>query len=109
MTTYTDRPIADLLKIRQAPGIINHHETIALLALKDDGAMPMSTLGEKVPLSRAAITALTDRLEFLNLVFRTPDPEDRRRTTLALSEHGTEVVDYALAGGYEEADDAAEE
>lgn len=95
---YLDRPISDAIKIRQIDGIINHHETIALIVLLHDGPMVMSDLGAAVPLSRAAITALTDRLEFIGFVQRTPDPTDRRRTVLSLTDKAREQIDEALLG-----------
>ncbi|MCW2972169.1 MAG: transcriptional regulator, MarR family [Thermoleophilia bacterium] len=65
---------------------INAHERLAIAHLWEHGSMTMSELGARIPLSRAAITALTDRLEALNYVVRTPDAHDRRRTVLSLTE-----------------------
>ena len=55
--------------------------------------MTMSELGARIPLSRAAITALTDRLEALNYVLRTPDQQDRRRTVLSLTQRPAELME----------------
>lgn len=65
---------------------INAHERLAIAHLSKSGPMTMSELGSRIPLSRAAITALTDRLEALSYVVRTPDTQDRRRTVLSLTE-----------------------
>lgn len=102
-TTYQDRPISALLALRDHGWTINHHEGIALLALLDEGATTMSDLSKMIPLSRAAMTAMTDRLEFHGLVQRVPDIKDRRRVHLHLTEEGGRVVSEALQGG----DDAA--
>ena len=64
---------------------INAHERLAIAHLWKTGPMTMSELGTRIPLSRAAITALTDRLEAQNYVLRTPDQHDRRRTVLSLT------------------------
>lgn len=61
---------------------ISAHERLALSYLSDRGPMTMSELGESIPLSRAAITTLSDRLEELGYLRRVPDTEDRRRTML---------------------------
>lgn len=61
---------------------LNAHEGIALMTLWYEGSMTMSELGERIPLSRAAVTSLTDRLEARGFVARVEDPQDRRRTVL---------------------------
>jgi DNA-binding MarR family transcriptional regulator len=65
---------------------INAHERLAIAHLWESGPMTMSELGERIPLSRAAVTSLTDRLERLGYVRRSGDPHDRRRTVLTLTE-----------------------
>lgn len=71
---------------------INAHERLALAHLWEHGSMTMSELGARIPLSRAAITALTDRLEALNYVLRTPDAHDRRRTVLSLTDRPASLI-----------------
>lgn len=71
---------------------INAHERLAIAHLWKTGPMTMSELGSRIPLSRAAITALTDRLEALNYVVRTPDQQDRRRTVLSLTDRPFELM-----------------
>lgn len=71
---------------------INAHERLALAHLWEQGPMTMSELGSRIPLSRAAITALTDRLETLDYVVRTPDRLDRRRTVLSLTNIPMELI-----------------
>jgi DNA-binding MarR family transcriptional regulator len=55
--------------------------------------MTMTDLGRRIPLSRAAVTTLTDRLERLGFVKRVADPTDRRRILLEV----TERVEQELA------------
>ena len=72
---------------------INAHERLALAHLWEHGPMTMSDLGSRIPLSRAAVTALTDRLEALEYVQRTPDAHDRRRTVLSLTGRPEHLID----------------
>ncbi|MCW2950446.1 MAG: transcriptional regulator, MarR family [Thermoleophilia bacterium] len=71
---------------------INAHERLAIAHLWEHGSMTMSEVGARIPLSRAAITALTDRLEALNYVIRTPDAHDRRRTVLSLTDRPAALI-----------------
>ncbi len=71
---------------------INAHERLALAHLWEYGSMTMSELGARIPLSRAAVTALTDRLEALRYVQRTPDAHDRRRTVLSLTARPEQLI-----------------
>jgi DNA-binding MarR family transcriptional regulator len=72
---------------------INAHERLALAHLWEHGPMTMSDLGSRIPLSRAAVTALTDRLEALRYVQRTPDAHDRRRTVLSLTDRPQGLIE----------------
>lgn len=65
---------------------INAHEMQAVSILWEFGRMTMTELGRRIPLSRAAVTTLTDRLERLGYVKRVPDPTDRRRILLEVTE-----------------------
>jgi len=47
--------------------MVNAHERLAMINLWNEGSLSMSELGTRIPLSRAAITSLTDRLERLGL------------------------------------------
>ncbi|MCW2956086.1 MAG: putative MarR family transcriptional regulator [Thermoleophilia bacterium] len=65
---------------------LNAHEMQAVTTLWEFGRMTMTELGRRIPLSRAAVTTLTDRLERLGLVKRVPDPSDRRRILLEVTD-----------------------
>jgi DNA-binding MarR family transcriptional regulator len=65
---------------------LNPHEMQAISTLWEFGRMTMTDLGRRIPLSRAAVTTLTDRLEGSGLVRRIPDPNDRRRVLLEVTE-----------------------
>ncbi len=96
MEQHRTRTLAEVEKLRAA-GVANTSEIIALLALYDNGPMHMSLLGEAVPLSRAAVTTLTDRLEQDGLVKRFADSKDRRRTEIVLTFKAERLMDKALA------------
>ena len=87
---------------------INAHERLAIAHLWEHGSMTMSELGARIPLSRAAITALTDRLEALDYVVRTPDAHDRRRTVLSLTSRPAELM-ASLSTPWNEAVEAFEQ
>src|SRR5688572_25600737 len=75
-------------------------ERLALFVLHADGPMPLGKLAAKLTLSRAALTALADRLEGLGLVERHPCPTDRRTINLALTAVGSSSVSNVLATAY---------
>lgn len=58
--------------------------------------LTMSELAARVGMSRAAITALVDRLEAAGAIERHPDEKDRRRTFLALTVSAAALVEEAL-------------
>lgn len=65
---------------------LNAHEQLALGALWGRGALTMTELGARIPLSRAAVTTLVDRLEAEGLVKRRGDERDRRRIVVELTD-----------------------
>jgi DNA-binding MarR family transcriptional regulator len=65
-------------QVRRRAGL-GSNEWAALIALWDGGRCTMTELGERIDLSRAAITTLADRLNSIGLLERVPDPSDRRR------------------------------
>lgn len=65
---------------------LNAHERLALAALWSRGPLTMTELGTRIPLSRAAVTTLVDRLEVSGLVQRRGDASDRRRTVVEMSD-----------------------
>ncbi|CAA9280546.1 MAG: Transcriptional regulator, MarR family [uncultured Blastococcus sp.] len=69
---------------------LNRTDVRALVAIMDAArrgeALTAGRLGEAVDLRSASVTALVDRLERVGHVRRVPDPEDRRRVGLEMSE-----------------------
>lgn len=64
---------------------LNSNEMAALLTVWDGGRCNMTQLGNRIGLSRAAITTLVDRLEAKQLLTRAPHPDDRRKNVLFVS------------------------
>ena len=69
---------------------LNAHERLALAALWSHGPLTMTDLGSWIPLSRAAVTTLVDRMEEYGLVRRGSDASDRRRTVVELTPAATD-------------------
>jgi DNA-binding MarR family transcriptional regulator len=82
---FTSTHDALTAQLRRGWGL-NAHEMQAIFMLWEFGRMTMTDLGRRIPLSRAAVTTLTDRLERLGYVKRVPDPTDRRRILLEVTE-----------------------
>ncbi len=88
----------DGLSLKLAPTLnTSSKELSALLALWDGGRCTMSELGDRIGLSRAAITTLADRLEVRGLVKRFPDPSDRRRVFVTVTEQCDKQLQLAYA------------
>jgi DNA-binding MarR family transcriptional regulator len=68
---------------------MNAHERLAISLLWSRGPQTMTELGTGIPLSRAAVTTLVDRLEGARLVRRTSDQTDRRRTVVEITDEAT--------------------
>jgi DNA-binding MarR family transcriptional regulator len=77
---------------------LNRTDVRALVAIMDAARrgepMTAGRLGDAVELRSASVTALLDRLERVGHVRRVPDPADRRRVALQMS-------DTAMAAGAE--------
>lgn len=84
---------------------LNAHERLAISELWSRGPLTMTELGARIPLSRAAVTTLVDRLEGAGLVRRRGDVTDRRRTVVELAsetiERTTPVASAWIADVYE--------
>jgi DNA-binding MarR family transcriptional regulator len=92
---YLDRETADHL----APWGLNEGEQNVLAALRRSGApyeLTPTELYRSLLVSSGAMTNRLDRLEAAGLIVRTPDPDDRRRTKVCLTDRGREVIDEAL-------------
>ncbi|MEL6811368.1 MAG: MarR family transcriptional regulator [Bacteroidota bacterium] len=63
-------------------------------------------LYKSVLVTSGAMTALLDRLEKMNLIYRSPSPKDGRVKMAALTKEGVRVIDAAIKLRFQEALDA---
>ncbi len=68
------------------------------LAVLEGAGRPLSptTIAERLLVTTASMTSLLDTLERRGFVTRSPDPDDRRKVLVTLTEHGRQVVDRFL-------------
>lgn len=80
-----DAAVMKSLGINQTDGrcfdILDHH-----------GPMPAGALAKAAGLTTGAVTQVMDRLEAKGFAERVPDPEDRRRVLLGVTDEGREVA-----------------
>ena len=64
----------------------------ALLAIRAENSLTIGELADRLLLRPHSVTGLADRLARLDLIVRQPSTVDRRRTELALTDTGTEML-----------------
>ena len=69
-----------------------------MASLVSRGAMTLTELSRSLGMSHSTASGIVDRLETRGLVRRSPDAEDRRRTTIAVTGRVTQYV-RELEGG----------
>lgn len=92
---YLDRASADDL----GPLDLHEGEQNVLAALRRAGPpyeLTPTELYRSLLVSSGAMTNRLDRLESAGLIVRTPDPDDRRRIRVGLTDHGLQVIDTAI-------------
>jgi DNA-binding MarR family transcriptional regulator len=70
----------------------------AMVCLNRGTLASVSEVADHLRISRPAASMLVDRLVQLELVSRTEDAQDRRRTVVALTPKGRDFVDELLSG-----------
>ena len=71
----------------------------ALAMLAEEGAASQNALGRMTAMDPATIQGVIRRLEERGLITREPDPDDKRRTKLRLSNEGEALVREVTALG----------
>lgn len=71
---------------------IPHSQYHVLGILKKRGELPMSEIGRMAHIHKSNMTALSDKLVEEGLAERLPDPNDRRRINLAMTNRGKELL-----------------
>jgi DNA-binding MarR family transcriptional regulator len=95
LARYLDRDATEHL----APLGLNEGEVNVLAALRRAGPpheLTPTELYRSLLVSSGAMTNRLDRLEAAGLLVRTPDPDDRRRVRVGLTEEGVELIDAAI-------------
>jgi DNA-binding MarR family transcriptional regulator len=69
----------------------------ALRVLNRHGVMRLSDLSEHLHIAARSTTEVVDALESRDLIERRTDPGDRRATLVALTDHGTGMLDAIRA------------
>jgi len=87
-----------------APWDVTPAQVRAMGVLARHGMLRPGALAEHLHIAPRSGTEVVDALEERGLVARTPDPEDRRATRVALTERGNEVVTTIQAARAAEAD-----
>src|ERR1035441_9220026 len=81
------RRLRHLSRQTLAPWDIAPSHSRALGVLLDHGVMRLSELSDHLHIAARSTTEVVDVLETRGLVERRPDPDDRRATLVALTEH----------------------
>lgn len=80
----------------------------AVMKLHDVKETSQNHLGRLTAMDAATMQGVIKRLIARNLIARRPDPDDRRRLLLTLTEDGAALVDVATARGHRISDETLE-
>lgn len=72
----------------------------ALARLKDLGEVSQNQLGRLTAMDAATMQGVIKRLTARGLIERRPDPDDRRRLILCLSDEGRDIIEAATVNGF---------
>ncbi len=64
-----------------------------MMALSEEGGSTMGKLAEELAINHPTLTKLIDRMAEEALVYRVPDPDDRRKVRMFLSDKGTALLE----------------
>ena len=83
-----------------APGGLTPTQFSALLRLHKHGNCSQNQLGRLAAMDVATIKGVVDRLRHKGLITAQPDPDDKRRMLITLSDQGRALVDDLKAVGH---------
>jgi DNA-binding MarR family transcriptional regulator len=89
--------IEALNDVALAPFEIDSRELGILLSIADFGAASQQQIAERLGIDRTTMVVRIDALEVKGIVSRHPDPDDRRRNVVTLTEPGRKTVTAATA------------
>ena len=93
--------LAELGRAALAPFGINGRELAVLLAIDDRASQSQQEVARRMAVDRTTMVALIDDLEHKGLVRRRPDPGDRRKNVVVLTDAGRTTLRQATAASRE--------
>lgn len=78
--------------VREEIGLTKSQVRALMIARRRD-PVTATDMGAYMGMTKANMTVLVDELERADLVRRAPDPEDRRKSSIEISNHGIETAD----------------
>ena len=84
----------------EIPGNLTSTQFAALVKLEEHAPCSQNYLGRLTAMDVATIKGVADRLKARGLVTSRPDPNDRRRTSLELSDDGRALLAEAKPAGF---------
>jgi DNA-binding MarR family transcriptional regulator len=85
-----NRRLEQMLEAELKPRSISIHQYRVLEALTEQNGLPMGDLATRLVLDGPTLTKIIDRMVESAQVYRAPDPHDRRRVLIFLSQRGAE-------------------
>jgi DNA-binding MarR family transcriptional regulator len=89
--------LTDLTSSALAPFGISGRECAVLIAIDDRAPLSQQEVARRLGVDRTTMVALIDDLEHKGLVQRRPDPDDRRKNVVILTEAGHTTLRQARA------------
>ena len=93
--------LADLTGLALAPFGINGRQCAVLVAIDEQAPSSQQDIAQRMGVDRTTMVTLVDELEKLGLAERRPDPRDRRKNVVALTEAGRVTLQAATAAADE--------
>ena len=81
------KPLLQEMGIKMSP-----HHMIIMKMVTEEKLLSISEIGKEAMISGAQMTKSVDKLTSLGLLKRVPDPDDRRKTGIAVTENGQDLV-----------------
>jgi DNA-binding MarR family transcriptional regulator len=85
-----NRRLEQMLEAELKPRSISIHQYRVLEALTEQNGLPMGDLATRLLIDGPTLTKIIDRMVESTQVYRAPDPHDRRRVLIFLSQRGAE-------------------
>jgi DNA-binding MarR family transcriptional regulator len=93
--------LADLTGSALAPFGINGRQCAVLIAVHEQAPSSQHDVAQRMGVDRTTMVTLVDELEGKGLVERLPDPRDRRKNVVALTEAGRATLQEATSAADE--------